>query len=189
MRISLFVVFGFVLTLLNSCENAPGIAKPGELDVLPYYDVAGFVEAEISKLGNETVRKITRINGMEESTEVTLSQEEWKEELDAFFRADINKPSMVSAFSTEVKGDVLVHRLLPGEKSPVKEIKVRIIDDRPIWLTFKISKENIFYTSTILGEIYMNQRTQKIDHYSIETTQKIMFLDANNLRIKGAVQP
>ena len=189
MRISLFVVFGFVLTLLNSCENAPVIAKAGELDVLPYVDKAGFVEGEISKLGNETVRKTTRINGKEEATEVTLSQEEWREELDAFFKADINKPSMVTAYSTEVNGDVLLHRLQPGEKSSIKEIKVRIIDDRPIWVTFKISKENFFYTSTIIGEIYMNQRTQKIDHYSIETTQKIMFLDANNLRIKGAVQP
>ncbi|NVJ87169.1 MAG: hypothetical protein HWE15_12735 [Algoriphagus sp.] len=189
MKINLLLLFGAFLFLFSSCENAPGIAKPGKLDPLPYYDVSGFIEAEIAKMDEERVTKSTRINGKEESLEVSLSQEEWREELDAFIRADINKPSLVSSYTTELQGDILIHRLKPGAKNSVQEIRVRIIDDRPIWLTFKVAKESMFYTSYVLGEVYMNQRTQKIDHYGIETTQKIWFLSPNNMRVKGAVLP
>ncbi|WP_297336667.1 hypothetical protein [Algoriphagus sp.] len=182
------ILLSLVFVFLVSCENTPGISKPGELETLPYYDIKGLLEEEIEKLDGSLVVKTSRINGQSNQTEVKLSKEQWMDELDAFFEVDINKSSYLNSFTTEVDKDELIHRLKPEEKSPIKEIRIRILEDRPKWITFKMSKESPFYTSHTLGEIYFNNRTQTIDHYSIESTQKIWFLKANNMKIQGAVK-
>ncbi|MFC3416380.1 hypothetical protein [Algoriphagus hitonicola] len=182
------ILFSLVFVLLVSCENAPGVSKPGDLETLPYYDLKGLLEQEIEKLDGSLVMKTTRVNGESKKTEVNLNKEQWMDELDAFFEVDINKSSYINSFTTEVDNDELIHRLKPEEKSPVKEIRVRIVDDRPVWITFRMAKESPFYTSYTLGEIYFNNRTKTIDHYAIESTQKIWFLDANNMKIQGAVK-
>lgn len=183
------VVCILILGMGTACENIPGKTSGKKLDPLPYYDVSGLINQELDKLADEKVHKTVRINGKETQTVTQLSPEEWREELGVFFKADINLPSHISSYTTEVNRDILLHRLKPDAKGAVKEIQVRIVNDQAAWLTFKISKESYFYTSYVLGELYFNRRTNKIDHYSIETTQKIWFLKANNLRIKGALKP
>lgn len=173
---------------LTSCENTPGIASPEKMDVLPYYDLKGFIENELPKLDGMTVSKISRVNGVQERSEGIYSLDEWKEELDAFLEADINKPSMIDAYTTEVEKDILIHRAKPGTQTQIKEIKVRIVDDKPIWVTFKGSSESMFYTSFINGGIYMNNRENRIDHYELESTQKIWFLKPNNMKVQAAVK-
>ncbi|MGM0944074.1 MAG: hypothetical protein ACQEW9_02760 [Bacteroidota bacterium] len=182
--ILLFLVF----SILVSCENAPGISSPSDLEVLPYYDMKGLLEQEIEKLEGVKVTKTTRVNGEINKTEVNLTREQWKDEFDAFFRADINRSSYLNSYTTEVDRDILIHRLKPEEKSAIKEIQVRIVDDRPVWISFKTAKESPFYTSYTNGAVYFNNRNKTIDHYSIESTQKIWFLKANNMKIQGVIK-
>ncbi|HAH36432.1 MAG TPA: hypothetical protein DEQ87_13145 [Algoriphagus sp.] len=189
MKFRILVTLAFLISSLTSCENTPGIAPVGEMEVLPYYDLKGFVLQEIEKMDSSNqVSKITRINGEEKRSDVTFSKEDWKEELDAFLEADINKPSLATSFTTEIKGDILIHQAKPEAKTTIKEIQVRIVDDKPVWLRFRGAKESIFYTSYINGGIYMNAFTDKIDHYELESTQKIWFLSPNNMKIQGAVR-
>lgn len=187
MRIKLVAVLFLLIAVLSSCANGTGDSS-GKMDVLPYYDLKGLLEQEIPKLEGKTVALTSRVNGIQEFSEKTFTTEQWKDELGAFFEADINKPSMIDSYTTELQRDILIHRAKPGAKTTIKEIMVRIVDDRPIWITFKGSSESMFYTSFINGGIYMNNREDRIDHFEIESTQKIWFLKPNNMKIQGAVK-
>lgn len=187
MRIKFVAVLFLLIGVLSSCTNISGESS-GEMDVLPYYDLKGLVEQEIPKLDGKTVTLTSRVNGVQEISEKTFTSDQWKDELGAFFEADINKPSLIDSYTTELQKDMLIHRAKPGAKTTIKEIIVRIVDDRPIWVTFKGSSESMFYTSFINGGIYMNNREDRIDHFEIESTQKIWFLKPNNMKIQGAVK-
>ena len=159
-----------------------------KLEKLPYYDLKGFLDLELGKLDSTTVIKTSQINGQERTEEVTYTIQDWKEELDYFYRSDINIPSLALSYSTETKADNLIHRLLPDSKGKVKEITVRFFQNYPASISFKMRQENIFFFSTTFGELYLNQSTGKLDHYFIETTQKVLFLKPKNIKISGLLK-
>ncbi|MCZ8134564.1 MAG: hypothetical protein O9252_03565, partial [Algoriphagus sp.] len=154
----------------------------------PYFDVKSFLDLEVSKLDSMTVIKTSMINGEEQTEEVVYSIQDWKEEFDYFYQADINIPSLASSYSTETISDYLLHRLLPDSKGKVKEIKIRYFQNYPASISFKMREENLFFFSATSGELYLNQSTGKLDHYLIETTQKVMFLKPTYIKISGLLK-
>lgn len=179
----LFVVL--LAVLFFGCAPKEGNVK---MEKLPYFDVKSFLDLELAKLDGSKVSKISRINGEEKEVELTYSLEQWKEEFEVFYQADINLPSLATSYSTDAKFDLLIHELLPGEKGKVKQIIVRFNGNYPGSISFKMKEENLFYTSTTMGEFYLNQSTGKLDHYSIETTQKVVFVKPTNIKIQGLVR-
>ncbi|WP_339875616.1 hypothetical protein [uncultured Algoriphagus sp.] len=156
---------------------------------LPYFDLKGFIEMKIQEIDSVNVIKVSRIQGQENKVESTFSTKDWEEEFSVFTEADINKTSLIKSYDTKVDKATLTHELFPNSKGKVKYIKVTYFEDKVSSVSIKIAEDNMFYSSTTLGEIYMNNSTKLIDHYSIETTQKIWFMDANNMRIQGVLGP
>ena len=165
---------------------SPNTEEPA-MDKLPYFDLKSFINLEINKIEADSVLKTSAINGEEQVADLVYTSEDWKEEFAAFYEADINVPSLATSYSTRTTPDQLIHELLPEAKGKVKEITVRYVQNYPVWITFRIKEENIFYTSTTLGELYMNQATGKIDHYKLETTQKVLFLSPTHIKIVGTI--
>lgn len=186
MNFKIRLVIGIFLIGIFSCTG--GKNDSGQLEKLPYFDLKGYMEQAIVGLDSANVSKISRINGEETKVDTVLTQEQWKDELNVFFEADINKASLVSSYDTQVKNEYLIHELFPDAKAYVKNITVSIIDDKVHLITIKMAKENTFYTSYTNAELYISNVTQKIDHYAIETTQKIWFLKPNNIKIMGALR-
>jgi hypothetical protein len=172
----------FVLIILCSC----GELTKTEQEKMPYFDLKGFVIKEAEKLEGSEV--ISRVQGVENREDKILTQSQWLEQFDTFIQSDINKPSFYLSYDTKVKTNVLTHSLFEDEDEKVKEIKITYIDDKVISATLKSSKDNLFYSTTTFAELYMNNVTQKVDHYSIETTQKIWFLKPSNIKIMGAIK-
>lgn len=183
MRQTLFFAAVLLGTLLACSPNAEQPA----LEKLPYFDLKSFINLELSKIEGDSVLKTSVINGEEQVVDLLYSSEEWKKELAAFYEADINVPSLALSYSTRTTPDQLIHELLPEAKGKVKELTVRYVQNYPVWITFKIKEENLFYTSTTLGALYMNQATGKIDHYQLETTQKVLFLSPTHIKISGLI--
>lgn len=177
-----FVSFAFVSF---SCVNGDG-AK--DMEVLPYFNLSGFIDVEIEKIDSTSVIKTSRLNGEEKTVELIYTSEDWKEEFLAFYRADINIPSLARAYSTDTQYEYLIHELLPKEKGNVKEIKIKYTRDYPSSITFHSKEENLFYSTSTFGEFHLNLSTNKLDHYSIETTQKVWFLDPTNIKVSGIVK-
>ena len=183
MKIKLYISF-LLLGAVLAC--APTKEEPA-LEKLPYFDLKEFINLEISKLEGDSVLKTSEINGEEQIVDLKYASAQWKEEFAAFYEADINVPSLAIAYGTRTTPDQLIHELLPEAKGKVKEISIRYVQNYPAWVTFRLKDENMFYQSTTLGEIFMNQATGKIDHYEIETTQKVMFLSPTHIKIAGII--
>ncbi|GMQ31396.1 hypothetical protein [Algoriphagus confluentis] len=177
-----------IILLIVGCLACDSARKEVKMEKLPYFDLKGFMDLEVAKLDGVSVSKVSRINGNEKSAEVTLSSQEWKEEFQAFYEADINKPSLALSYSTNAYFEYLIHALLPDEKGNVKEIKIKYNKDYPSSITFKMKNENLFFSTATSGEFYLNQVTQKLDHYTIETTQKVVFMKPTNIKISGVVR-
>ncbi len=179
------LLFGLLIWAAFSCTSGQADKK---MEKLPYFNLSGFVDLELSKLDGATVAKISEINGEETTVDKTFSLQDWKEEFEAFYSADINTPALALSYSTETEGEYLIHRLLPDSKGKVKEIKIRYIKEYPVAISIRTTEKNLFFSSTTVGELYMNQATEKIDHYAIETTQKVWFLDPTHIKISGAIR-
>jgi len=183
MKIKLY--FGVLLLgAILSC--APTKEEPA-LEKLPYFDLKSFINLELSKIEGDSVLKTSEINGEEQLVDLQYDSAQWKEEFAAFYEADINVPSLASSYSTRTTPDQLIHELLPEAKGKVKDLTIRYVQNYPAWVTFKIKDENLFYSSTTLGELFMNQATGKIDQYKLETTQKVMFLSPTHIKISGLI--
>ena len=183
MKIKLYISFLLLGAVLACAPTKEELA----LEKLPYFDLKGFLDLEISKLAGDSVLKTSEINGEEQIVDLKDASAQWKEEFAAFYEADINVPSLAIAYGTRTTPDQLIHELLPEAKGKVKEISIRYVQNYPAWVTFRLKDENMFYQSTTLGEIFMNQATGKIDHYEIETTQKVLFLSPTHIKIAGII--
>lgn len=185
MKVVQKIVLSFLVFSAFSCATGEEAKK---MEKLPYFNLSGFFDVEIAKIDSVTVIKTSRVNGQEKTVELIYSAEDWKEEFLAFYRADINSPSLARAYSTDTKFEYLIHELLPGEKGIVKNIKIKYDRNYPASITFHSHEENLFYTTSTIGEFHMNLATDRLDHYSIETTQKVWFLDPTNLKVSGVLK-
>ncbi len=180
-----YVIFGLLTWAAFSCISGE---ERKTMEKLPYYNLRGLLDLELAKLDGAGVEKVSQVNGEEKSVAKTFSLQDWKEEFEIFYTADINSPALASSYTTETAGEYLIHRLLPEAKGKVKEIKIRYVKEYPAAVTVRMAEKNLFFSSTTLAEFYMNQATEKIDHYAIETTQKVWFLQPTHIKITGVVK-
>ena len=188
MKIKNFILAGLLFGAAFACTSNPEATSESKMEKLPFFDIKGYLDQEIPKMDGANITKISRVQGQQEMSEAVYSIQDWKEELDVFYQADINRPSLALSYDTKIQNNYLVHTLLPEAKGKVKEITVRYDNDKPTRITVKLKEENLFYTSIIIGELNFNATTLTIDHYSVESTQKIWFLKANNMKIMGSVK-
>jgi hypothetical protein len=179
--------FAILFLFVAAFSCAPAAEEP-LVDSLPYFDLRAFLDLELKELDGMKVTKTSEINGEKQVVKQVYTEQDWKEELDYFYAADINLPSLATSYSTKKYSDNLIHKLLPDAKGKVKELSVSFSQNYPAWITFRIKEEYLFYTTTTLGEASLNQSTGKIDFYSLETTQKVMFLSPTHIKISGVIQ-
>lgn len=184
MKFKTNLILGLLLWAAFSCISGEGGKK---MEELPYFNLSGFLDLELAKLDGAEVAKISQINGEENLVEKKYSLKEWKEEFQAFYSAEINSSALALSYSTETEGEFLIHRLLPEAKGKVKEIKIKYIKEYPSTISFKMEEENLFFATSTAGEFHMNQATNKLDNYTIQTTQKVWFLKPTNIKISGVV--
>lgn len=175
------------LALLLSCaqdEEKP-MENPTQID--KYFLLKDFVKGQINILDEVKVRKMTSIKGKVENTEQQMDIDDWRKELDIFIQADINKASLSTSYATEKNDGYIVHRLKPGEKSSIQEIKVAYYGDKISEISFTSHQQNIFYTSESEGVLRVDTATGKISSYQVRGTQKVWFLPTNKIEVKGEV--
>lgn len=175
-----FAIFG-----LFSCTKE----STNSVEKSPYFDLKGFIAEKIQEVDGAEVNKQSEIQGESKQVEDIYSVNDWKEEFKVFSEADINNNALLQSYQTTSTNNTLTHELLPDSKGKVKYIKVTYTDDEVSSVSIKIAENSMFYSTTTLAELYLDNTTHLIDHYSIETTQKIWFLDPNNIVIQGALIP
>jgi hypothetical protein len=185
MKFRIVSAISLLIWIASSCVSGEEGRK---MEKLPYFNLSGFLDVELAKLDGDQVIKTSRVNGKEITVDTTYTLAQWKAEFAAFYLADINSPSLALAYSTDTNFDYLTHKLLPEAKGKVKEIKIKYVNNYPSTITFRMADNNLFFSSATHGEFHMNLATNKLDHYSIETTQKVWFLKPTNIKVAGIVK-
>ncbi|MEX2591629.1 MAG: hypothetical protein WD426_02560 [Anditalea sp.] len=179
----IILIFGLIL----SCKQDEGQPMDNPTQIDKYFLLKDFVEKQISLLDGAKVRKFTSIKGEEESSVLEVDAEKWRKELDIFIQADINKSALISSYETEENSNFQIHRLKPGEESPIQEMKVAYEGNQVSQISFISHQENLFYTAGSVGRLIVDTTSGKIKRYHVTGTQKVWFLSPNEMEVKGEI--
>lgn len=167
-------------------EEKEPYANPTQIDL--YFPLIEFLEEKTEVLDGGEVSKTIAVNEESEEIIINLSAEDWREELDVFFQADINKSALATAYHTTETDDELVHTLKPGEKGTVKEIRVFKVADKVASIEVVAVRNNLFYHSEVAGRIQMDEQQEDLSSYSLSGRQKVWFLPETQLEVKANIK-
>jgi len=184
---NLYVHIGVVLVLLASCSKADQSPLENPTQIDKYFPLVEFVQDHIPRLAGKSVAKKMTIKGKEEAVTMVLNAEEWRKELDLFIQADINKNSLASSYVTEESKELLLHRLIPGEKGEIQSLAIHRLGDKISRIDFSLKKENLFYLSEGSGSLVMTADGKELASYEVNGYQKVWFLPANVMMAEGEI--
>lgn len=179
----LFIMAGVLL----SCESEEEELLKNPVQIDKYFPLSQFIDEQIQQLEGRSVRKDLLINGESHQVEQILSEKDWREEFDWFIQSDINKASLAQSYHTEEIGDRIRHTLKPGEKGTLQEMEVLYDGELVKEIIIVSSRENTFYRSNASSRLATGD-DGIINSYRMESTQKVWFLDPNNLLVVSEVQ-
>jgi len=170
-----------------SCKKEEKLpfANPTQIEV--YFPLSDFLNERIADVGSARVVKEIRFNDDTEEVAITMGNDVWRQELDFFFQADINKASLASSYETTEKPGLLLHQLKPNEKGDIKWIKIRKKSGRVSEILILSENENLFYKSSVEGSIKLDGE-ERISNYSLSGIQKVWFLSPTNLLVDAKVK-
>jgi hypothetical protein len=143
-----------------------------------YFDVKGYFNNEIVRLGkkNQAVEKAVSINGAKEEQKITITN--WKQELQSFLDADINKASWKGSFNLVKTGNLSTYTS-QSDKIAVKKLEVKFDGKEVKSIKMFINNVNNLYTSQDSLSYFPDSL------YQIKKTQHIKLLEAKNYEIIG----
>lgn len=160
--------------MLASCKPA---VNANEKPV--YFDIKGYFDNEAAKLAkqNKPVLKTIIHNGVTETKKVNISN--WKQELDMFASADVNKPAWRDSYAVQ-----------QSDTSIVYKAKDESLETRNVIISKKDGKVQsiLIYTHTPKNLLY--ETTTKLSWfpdsaYQIQKSQTVKLMGKNTYDISG----
>jgi len=169
-----------------SCEQEEEELLKNPVQIDTYFPLSQFINEQIQKLDGRSVSKELLINGERHQVEQVLNQRDWREEFDWFIQSDINKSSLAQSYHTEESGNTIRHTLKPGEKGTLQEMVVIYDGEQVKEIRIVSSRDNTFYSSIATSRLTTGN-DGIINSYRMESTQKVWFLNPNNLLVSSEV--
>ena len=143
---ALFFPILLVCLLFTACDN------PAKQDqALVYYDVAGFINNQISDLSarHPAVQKTVSVDN--KRSQQTTADINWSRELGLFSQADINKPALRNSYQIDRPDSLTyIYTLKPTEERlTVQSLTVRLDETtrKPQQIEAVLQTDNPLYTS------------------------------------------
>jgi len=153
---------GLLILTLSSCVQK----EQNKTQVETYFNLKSYFEKEADRLNNLHLQldKSVTINGETERKQVKIN--DFKNELNVFIAADINKASWRGAFTTTKTAD-LERYTTNNEKIPVKKVEINYQNNKIKSVQVLVVVNNILYHSIdsltyFPDSLYMVNKTQKI---------------------------
>lgn len=167
------------MAFLHACSSRAVQPK----DKFQYFDLAGFINTEAARLSalQPNIDKAVFLNGKEERGTVTIT--DWKNELNAFRDADINKKSFLGRYAvdslTEDGGLVIKYAAL-DEKFRTRELKVRFdSNNKPVKIMASVAVSNVLYSS------HQHLTYEPGRGYWISGRQAVRFLEPDSFSVSA----
>jgi hypothetical protein len=171
-----------LIVILSSCTKDP--AEVYYEDQRNYYDIPAFMVKQVENLQNRNQRVRKHVTKDGHSHIIEHGDIDWKEELDAFKEADINRPAWRGEFkidSISLERVFVITYKTDNEEIPVKNVVVTIDKDTRQCLQVTVDRrtKNFLYSSDqslffTTGEGYMMKGKLSVSYlfdseYSIES--------------------
>ncbi len=177
MRKFLFICLILIGCTESSTENTPKY----------YYDLAGFINQQISQLTkNQPIIQKNLLIG--EKTEIMQTKDiDWKKELELFLQADLNKQSYQLSYTQDSTQSTVVYHLKKGEKLPVKTLKIEFDEEKsPKHIEALMQVENYLYKSE--KTLLMDLDKQRLKNYQIEGWQELFIGKKKGFKVVGVIE-
>jgi hypothetical protein len=172
-------ILGFVLIcFIFSCENQKDNFEK------KYFDLEGFLQKQIVLIDHSEVKKMWVLDSSYETK--NLKKLKWDKEFALFIQSDINKKAYLQSYSIVTTDNSIAYNLKANEDLPVKKMKV-VFNEMKEVSRIEILQivDNYLYSSNISLNLTTNRG--KMNFYSIENNQKIIFGKMKHSRIKVEV--
>ncbi|WP_194775508.1 hypothetical protein [Pararhodonellum marinum] len=181
--------FVILIGLFFSCQKdgKQPVSNPVQID--KYFPIQTLLQEQIDQLEGRSVEKTTTLKGESITTIQEMDEAAWRKELDLFVQSDINKASLALSYETVEENNQLIHRLKPGEKGEIQEVKVSYEGDQVVELQIRYHDENNFYRSSSTATIQICPATGLMKGYEVTGLQKVWFKPPNEMNIKAVLLP
>lgn len=185
----LFVQIILIYSIFISLFSCAQIDKIQEAEKVYYFDLTSVVDSAIEDLSRRSPKVKKEISYDGESNSLDLSEINWKDELEVFEDADINKPILKNSYETTVKemarGYSMTRYEASGPRELVRWLEVEKDQNGEIQkVAFKIVTDNSLYASEKEGTLVFT-KGRKLKSYSIEGVQSIVFLGDKHYSVAG----
>lgn len=169
--------------------------KP-EKKVTKYYDIKGLLNDQVDYIASRSheLQKSIWLDGTNESKALTLSDEEWEKELEAFYELDLNKAVLSDAYQIQKdssdSGRQITYRAFNPEKVQVEYL--RLWFDRKDLLTrleARYHEDNHLFRSKkkVMAHFEPADTQIRLKEYVVEGMQKLVLKDSVTYRMEAAV--
>lgn len=159
-----------------------------------YYDVAGYVDAQITALSKAKPMVSKRALMGRKTQQISTQTLNWSRELELFKQADINKPALRQSY-TIARPDSLtyLYTLKPTEKNlTVRRLLVQLdsVTHQPRRIEATMESENPLYTSqrnVLLESEPTGTDKWRVRHYRLQGFQHLIISDKKAFDVEGTV--
>lgn len=178
LRLAILSTIG-IASLLMSCESndlSENVANKSS-----YFDIPDYFDKQIAELqkNNPLVLKTVYTNQVSEEKELKIA--DWKSELSSFLTVDLNKPAYQGSILKDSVDNTVNYRFT-SDKADISNVSITYENNIPTLFRIEKQTKNFLYkTDEIL--IYQPHKM-----YSINKSQKVILLGANDYEIKGEIK-
>lgn len=174
-----------LLILCSACGETEELATSEKY----YYDLAGWLQSEITDLsaGKPTIEKQTSLAGKSESLET--SEVDWSKELELFMKADLNKPAYKNSYTTDQpNASLVVYTLKPTENLVVQQLTIRYdsLGQQPVQIDGELESVNKLYESRRSFSLFVEEGHLKSFH--VHGYQKLVMMDKRPFDIRVTIK-
>ena len=172
----------FISLLLVGCTESSN-----ENTTKYYYDLAGFINQQISQLTDSKLLTQKKLLIGEKAETIQTKDIDWKKEFELFLQADLNKQSYQLSYTKDSMQNSVVYQLKKGEKLPVKTLKIEFDEEKsPKHIEALMQVENYLYKSE--KHLSMDLEKKQLKSYQIEGWQELFVGKKKSFKVVGVIK-
>ncbi len=172
-----------IITLLLSCSN------PKQSNIPPYFDLQGFMNGQIKILNTGKTGIIKHLSVNDKKEEHQLNSPDWKQELQPFIDADINKPAWRGSFTVDTSYSIDVNTdtekivTYTADTTGIRTKKLALHLDIHTGAVLEIEAHNL--TDNVLYHFDQQLFYFPQKKYFITTYEKVVLMSPSSIKIDG----
>lgn len=188
------IIILIIAITAGGCENTAQKSRRFSA----YYDIDSLINSQLDLLSGMAVRvnKGAELNSRRDSSSYMTDSLRLAQELNAFRKANINKPANEGLYTIENSSQDSFRRVayFPADKDQDLEVQyvyLHFKDDRLMKIEAHVVEDHWLYDSDRVLTLTMSDKNEPafINFYQIKGSQKMIFRERANFVVEGSIIP